>query len=596
MTQQPHDEHKLRNQIASLANYRLTRRRVLLAGLGLASASLLAACGGDDDDNDTDATVAPTTAGGQATPTSGDSGAATATSGGGAATATSGSGASGEPKQGGRVVIATKDEPESMDNHVASAPSSGMIYDNIYDQLVVIDPEGEIHPGLATAWENVEPTRWRVTLREGVTWHNGDPFTANDVKFHFDRIFNPDDPGRPAGLLAAYKDSEVVDNQTIDIITDFPYPLLMADLVPRWQSISTNKRQYEAVGAEAYGQNPIGTGPFKFKEWKIGESLTIEAHDDYWDGRPYLDEVEFRTIPEDSARLLALESGEIDFIYVLPRNEVERLEGDDNYNVLKAVTFVTAFVNIDASFAPFDDVNVRQAVGYAINRQEIIDIAFEGQATIAEQIVAPGIAGYNPDLETTWPFDPEQAMALLEESGWVESDDGIREKDGQKLTSDFHFSIGSRYPDGVSEIIQSNLKDIGFDLKLMQREGAAITAESPEGLIPIQGGATGLGTGNFGQLNFEHFHSEGGRNYHFLWESDPDAQAELDALVEASASEYDEAKRLEGWGKVMEFNRAQALKIPLYHPLETGATRSEVKDAYLHPGEYLRMKRVWLDE
>lgn len=498
------------------------------------------------------------------------------------------------PVQGGRIIIATKEEPGSMDNHVDSAPASGVIYDNIYDQLVVIDPEGNLHPGLAERWETIEPTRWRVYLRQGVTWHNGDPFTANDVKYHFDRVFNPDDPGRPAGLLAAYQDSEVVDEFTIDIITDAPYPLLMNDLAPRWQSISTNKTQIEAVGAANYGQNPIGTGPFKFKSWDVGGSLILEAYDDYWDGRPYLDEVEFRAIPEDASRLLALESGEIDFIYVVPRSEVARLQEDDAFKVLEAVTFVTAYINVNAATPPFDDVRVRQAIGYAVNKEDLVAIAFEGQATVADQLIAPGVLGYNPELETAWPFDPAQAQALLEEAGWVLGADGFREKDGQRLGSEFHFAVGSRYPEGVSEIIQSNLRDVGFELTLMQRESSVISAEMPEGLIPLQGGATGLGTGNFGQLNYEHFHSEGGRNYNFLGEVDPEAQAELDEIVAAGAMEYDEARRMELWGQVMEFNRAQALKIPLYYPRELGATRTAVRDAYLHPGEYLRMKRVWI--
>jgi peptide/nickel transport system substrate-binding protein len=500
------------------------------------------------------------------------------------------------PIQGGRIIIATKEAPGSMDNHVDSAPASGVIYDNIYDQLVTIDVEGNIHPGLATSWEAIEPTRWRVALRDDVRWHNGEPFTAHDVKYHFDRVFNPEDPGRPAGLLAAYESTEVVDDYTIDIITREPYPLLMNDLAPRWQSISTNKTQIEAVGAANYGQNPVGTGPFKFKSWDVGGSLILEANDNYWGGRPYLDEVEFRVIPEDAARLLALESGEVDFIYVVPRADIEWLREDGTFNVLDAVTFVTAYITINTATPPFDDVRVRQALAYAINKEDLVAIAFEGQATVADQLIAPNVLGYNPELETAWPYDPAQANALLDEAGWKMGADGIREKDGQRLASEVHFAVGSRFPEGVAEIIQSNLRQIGFDLTLQQREASVINAELPEGLIPLQGGATGLGTGNFGQLSYEHFHSGGGRNHNFLRDSDPKAQAELDEIVTAGAEEWDDSKRLEIWSQVMEFNREYALKIPLYYPLELAATQPTVHDAYLHPGEYLRMKGVWKDQ
>ena len=278
----------------------------------------------------------------------------------------------------------------------------------------------------------------------------------------------------------------------------------------------------------------------------------------------------------------------------MPRFEVPRLQDDDNYTVLEATTWVTSYIQINCTKPPFEDVNVRQAIGYAVNKDDLVAIAFEGQAEVANQLIAPGVSGYNADIESAWPYDPEQAKSLLEQSGWVEGGDGIREKDGQKLTADFHFSVGSRFPEGVAEIIQSNMRDIGLDLVLMLRESSVISAEQPEKLLPLHGGATGLGTGNFGQLNYEHFHSQGGRSYSFLWEVDPEAQAAIDAVVEAATVEYDEAKRIELWGQVMQMNREQALKIPMYHPKELGASKTTVRDAYLHPGEYLRMKRVWI--
>lgn len=501
-----------------------------------------------------------------------------------------------EPQSGGSLVIAVGDAPESLDNYIASAPSAGTIYDNIFEELVFMEADGSIVPGLAGSWENVDPDRWRVTLREGVTWHNGEAFDTSDIQYHFDRIFNPEAPGRPVGLTPGFKAVEVVDDLTFDIITDGPYPMMINDLAPRWNVISSNEKAIEEFG-EAYGDNPVGTGAFKFVEWEVGSHVKVQANDDYWDGRPYLDEVTFRIIPEESSRLLALEAGEVDMVYGVPRHEVARLDESSDFEVLRATTFVTQYFVFNTANELFQDAQVRNAIAHALNKDLLVEVALEGQGESATQIVSPGVLGYVEGEDTSWAYDPELAGQLLDEAGWTLNGDGIREKDGQTFSVEFSFAINAlRYPEGTSELIQNDLSQVGIDVQLRQWESAAILSEYGTGNLAIMQYAQGLGSGHFGQLGYNHFHSEGGRNYHFLHKSNPDAAAQLDEVLDAASSEFDEAARLELWNQVKQINREQALMIPLYHPLELAAVRPGVHDAYMHPGEYLRMKRVWLSD
>lgn len=574
-------------RLASTAPRQLNRRQLLWLGAGIASSSLLAACGGGADNTPgadqpaatqtaaqgPQAQIAPTAVQ-QQTVTTGQS----------------------DARQGGTLIVAVGEEPQSMDSYVASAPSSGMIYDNIFDELTMLEPDGTVVPRLAASWEVVEPTRWRFKLQENVTWHDGSPFTAEDVVYHFQRVFDPDKPGRPYGLTPGVDHAEAVDDTTVDVVTEVPIPTLANDLAPRWNVISSHRPSVEQWG-DQYGDHPIGTGPFRFVEWKKGEEIVLEAFEDYWGGRPYLDRVIIRFIPEDTTRLLALESGEVDYIYGLPRHEVARLESSDQFKVLKSPNYVTMYLVFNASHQLLQDVRVRQALAYAIDKQEIVEVAFEGQAQVAEQLVAPGVAGYDASSETAWPYDPDQARALLSEAGWTDSDgDGILEKDGQKLSLEFSYSTGSRYPVEVSTVLQSQMREIGVDFQLREWENAALLTEYPKGQLACYAYGQGLGSGHFGQLAFNHFHSQGGRNYNFLYKIDADTTARLDEILEASVSEFDAEKRQDLWRQVMAINREQALMIPLYHPFELAATSAKVMDAYVHPGEYLRLWRVWLQE
>lgn len=502
--------------------------------------------------------------------------------------------AAGQPKYGGTLIIGRGEGTESLDNYIASAPRAGYVYDNIYDGLVRLNPQGELEPRLAERWEAVEPDRWRFYLRNDVKWHNGDLFTAEDVKYHFDRIFNSDTPGRPAGLAPAVDHAEVVDEYTVDIVTKYPYALLPNDLAPRWQVISSNRTAIEEWG-DQYGEHPVGTGPFKFVEWVKGDHITLEANDEFWGGRPYLDQVIFKEIPDDSTRTLAFKNGEIDLNYHPAAIDVLNMEGDPNYKILKVVSFVTQYLVSNTTSEPLGDLLVRQALAHGVDREGLVDFAFEGLAEPAHGLLSPGVEGYNAEVKPL-EYDPDKARGLLEQAGWEDTNgDGIVDKDGQPLSLELSFAPGAREPQEVSEVLQAQMREIGVDLVLKQWESAALLTAMPKGEVQFFTYGQGLGTGHAGQLLNVHFHSTGGRNYHFFHRADPELSATLDDMLDASQSELDVAKRYQLWTDIQKIILEQAIFIPTYHTLEFSVAQADVMDAYMHPGEYLRMEKVWLD-
>jgi peptide/nickel transport system substrate-binding protein len=236
--------------------------------------------------------------------------------------------------QGSELVIARPSDAISLDAQEESTAPGAWVYGNIIEPLIALNADGSIEPRLATEWEFIDPTRLRFKLREGVTFHDGTPFNAEAVKFTWDRALFSDPPGRWQGLAGPIAAVEVVDEYTVDIVSSVPYgPLLLtATMVYTGVVSPAAVEQY----GEAYGRNPVGTGPFKFVEWQTNDHITLEANEDYWRGRPALDRVIFRVIPEDGARMLALRAGEVDMVLNPPPSELAAFESDPAFAVSMA--------------------------------------------------------------------------------------------------------------------------------------------------------------------------------------------------------------------------------------------------------------------
>ncbi len=283
-----------------------------------------------------------------------------------------------------------------------------------WEPLVARDAEDKLVPALAQRWETLSPTHWRFHLRPGVKWHDGTPFTAADVKFTLDYVTDPKTvyvrKGRIAGLVA----TEVVDANTVDIRTAAPAPLLLRGLadIPIEQKAITEK-----LGQKEAHRKPVGTGPWKYGEWVAGDHYDLTANADYWGGPPAMKRLRIRTISEGATRVASLIAGETHVIEEVPVDLLPSIERRRNLKVDAIESSVSLVLTFDTRKPPFDDVRVRRAVDFAIDKKTLLQQMLGGYGSVLDgQLVTRATFGHNPNI-TARPFDPAKAKALLAEAG-----------------------------------------------------------------------------------------------------------------------------------------------------------------------------------
>ncbi len=457
---------------------RLTRRGLIRGGavvaLGAATLSIIGC--GEEETTPAPPTAAPATQ--TATSAPGTPAATPSVTSTPSATATTTLTPAGNITEGGTLVFGIATEPDNLDPHVTPFAVSHTVMMNIYDTLVWRDLDGSFKAGLAEAWEQPDPTTYVFRLREGVKFHDGTPFNAEAVKFSLDRIANPDTAsGFAVTLLGPYDKSEVVSDTEITVTFKTPYPPFLDAASQAFLGI-VSPAAVAKHGAE-FGQNPVGTGPFKFDSWTKQSLIKVVRNDEYdWPGGVFshtgpahFESIEFRLMAEPATRAGTVKSGESQLIEFVPEQDVASLESE-GITTLRAVNpGMPITLIMDTSLAPTDEVEVRQAVNHAINRDEIKDLAFFGQSDPAYGPLSSASFGYDPAVETMYPFDPEKAKSLLEGAGWVEGDDGVREKDGKKLQ--FAYVVSSWPPDvSASELVQAQLKEVGIDAQIQNVDDA----------------------------------------------------------------------------------------------------------------------------
>jgi peptide/nickel transport system substrate-binding protein len=308
----------------------------------------------------------------------------------------------------GAIVIGDGGDPSTLDPQYADDGFERNVNDNIYEMLLHRDAGGAIGPGLATDYEQVDETTWRFTLREGVSFHNGEPLNADAVVYSVERITDPEYNSEQISFVETVSGAEAVDEYTVDILTVGPDPILPARMT--WMKIVPPV--YFEENADAVVEAPVGTGPYKFVEWVRGDHVTLEANADYWGGAPTIAQVTIRPIEEDATRLAALQAGEVDLIAGLIPEYLAQVE---NSVAIHGLEFPWIRINIDNP--PLDDVRVRQALNYAVDKEALAEALYSGYAGVADgQILTKGHFGYNPGV-AAYPYDPAKAQELLEEAG-----------------------------------------------------------------------------------------------------------------------------------------------------------------------------------
>lgn len=392
-----------------------------------------------------------------------------------------------EETSGGTLTIGLPVEPETLDPGDAVYVQEQFILMNLFDSLLSISPDGELHPGLATAWEpNADYSEFTFTLRQDVTFHDGTPFTAEAVKASFDHINSEavlESGGKSLLQDHSYVETVVVDDYTVTVKFGASYPLFLRDASRQWLSISS-PAALEASGAD-YGRNPVGTGPFKFVQWDAQSQIVLERNPDYnWgpefaahQGPALLEQVVFRILPEAATRLTAFETGEVLIAGEPPALDAIAL-ADSGAAAIQtfAQPGVPAILMINATKAPTDNVNVRKAMILAVNQEELAQTAFQELGLPATSVISPTTWAYDEGAASLYSYNPEEAARLLEEEGWVDADgDGVREKDGETLTIDW--PDNPAWSEAFNELLIGYLSEAGFDVQYRSMDDGAAYEE-----------------------------------------------------------------------------------------------------------------------
>ena len=322
----------------------------------------------------------------------------------------------------------------SVDPHFYNASPNNSLAMHIFDRLVERDARAQPYPGLAEGWRVVSDTVWEFKLRSGVTWHDGKPFTADDVAFTIQRTPNvPNSPGGFGGFVRAIERVEVVDPLTVRFHTARPHPLLPTELA----SVAVISRHAgEGAATEDYnsGRAAIGTGPYRMVAYRSGDRTELARNDGYFRGPEPWARVNYRFIGNDGARTAALLAGDVDIIDQVPSTDLARLKRDAKVTVSEVAGLRLIYLVLDASRRgnvpfitdndgkplatnPFDDLRVRRALSMAINRPAMAERVMEGTAQPTGQWLPPGTFGYNPAIAAP-AYDPEGAKKLLAEAGF----------------------------------------------------------------------------------------------------------------------------------------------------------------------------------
>ncbi len=468
---------------------------------------------------------------------------------------------------GGTLTIGMANEPQTLDPGAAVYVQEQFVLMNLFDSLLSLAPDGSLHPGLAISWTpNADYSEFTFKLRSDVTFHDGTPFKADAVKASFDHIMSDavlDSGGKSLFKDHKYTGTDVVDDYTVNVKFGAPYPTFLRDAARQWLSISSPTAL--AKYAKDYGRNPVGTGPFKFVKWDAQSQIVIERNPDYKWGpefakhqdAPYVDQVVFRILPEAATRVTAFETAEILMAGDPPALDAQSMADSGKATVQSfALPGVPAILMINTTKAPTDDINVRKAMILAVNQEELAKTAFQKLGIPAHSVVSSTTWAYDEKAAGMYQYNVDQAKQLLEQDGWVDANgDGVREKNGQKLTLDW--PDNPAWSEAFNELVSGYFSNVGFDVKYRSMDDAAQSDELLAGRYSlVYMYWTRLDPSPLRSL----FHSEnigGGAWTNFK-------NADLDAALADASTNIDENARKQDYFKAQELIMENALVVPMF--------------------------------
>ncbi|WP_294174845.1 ABC transporter substrate-binding protein [uncultured Clostridium sp.] len=333
----------------------------------------------------------------------------------------------------------------------------------LFNGLTAHDENDNIVPCLAESWEyDNENLTYTFNLRKDVKWHDGEQFTADDVKFTFDTIGNPDNNSEIKTNYEDIKEIQVIDDYTIKFILKNENVALLDYLAVG--IIPKHILENQDISIAEFNRNPIGTGPYKIINWDEGQSITLVKNEEYFKGEPKIDKIVFKIVDDSKARVMQLESGELDLAQVTPK-DISNFEGNDQFNIdiMNTSDYRGIMYNFNSSLFK-NNRELPNALSYAIDRKAIVDNILLGYGDIAYSPIQKN--KYNDENMEKFDYNPDMTKSILEENGWVLGSDGIYEKNGTKLSFELVCPEGDQERIDIANFSAQQLKEVGVDAKV----------------------------------------------------------------------------------------------------------------------------------
>jgi len=473
-----------------------------------------------------------------------------------------------------------------------------MVNKSLFNGLVRYSPvDWTPQPDLAERWEiSKDGLTWMFYLRKGVTWHDGRPFTADDVKFSLDLYADPKVNSILQGNLEPLSGVEVVNPSTVKVVTKQPYSSFvellcyLTFMMPK--HLLAGQEFNRSKFPETFIRHPVGTGPFKFGEHIAGDHFTVAANESYHEGRPYLDAVIYKVVRDLNSTVVQVKTGELDIAFPAVA-QLPALESASNLYIIERGLMDYRFFgpnHNDPKFGRwFRDKKVRQAVAYAINAKGIVSQVTRGKADRSNGPLPPALKSWYVKNAPSFEYDPEKARRMLAEAGFKAGGDGILAKDGEKFSFPFFADQGQPEREQTSLIVQQNLKDIGIDAQFQALEfNSFMTRERVKK--------------DFIAVCF-YYVTPATPDLHSYWQTGGStnewgySNPEVDRLFREGLSIFDQEKRHQHYRKLYTLVAEEQPVVYIYHPHEIqavnkkirGWARTDYRDALLY------LNQVWIE-
>ncbi len=383
------------------------------------------------------------------------------------------------PAHGDTIVVGSIGDASNLIPLLASDSPSHQVAGLIYNGLVRYDKNLKLEGELAESWEiSADGLIITFHLRHGVKWHDGAPFTADDVMFTYRLIIDPETPTAYAGDFEQVKEARIIDTYTFQVVYEKPFAPALASwglsILPKHLLAGKD------ITKSPLSRHPVGTGPYKFSQWKGGEKIELTANQDYFEGQAYIERYRYRIIPDSATMFLELKAGNLDWMGLTPIQYDRQTAGKKfkgKFNKYRYLSFSYTYLGYNLKNPLFQDRRVRQALSFAINKQELIDGVLLGYGRIATGPYKPDTWFYHQPTRK-YPYNPEKAKQLLQEAGWQDRDgDGLLDKDGHPFIFTVMTNQGNALRAQTAVIIQRRLEEIGIKMKIRIIEWSAFINE-----------------------------------------------------------------------------------------------------------------------